>query len=172
MTTHAQVVAGTIVPKSPARSPARISRILVGVDFSHVSECALRRGVDLAEQLGASLVVCHVLPLDAPIYDLPLGMAAPTMSPEEATDIACRATEELVSRYASDNMELTSVVRRGDAATEIAAAARDANADLVIVGTRARTGVARILLGDVAELVVRSTNLPVMLLHDPLDDAS
>jgi nucleotide-binding universal stress UspA family protein len=66
---------------------------------------------------------------------------------------------------------MTSVLRQGDTATEIASAARDVHADLVVVGTQARTGVSRILLGDLAQAVVRSTNLPVMLLHDPPDEA-
>ena len=99
-------------------------------------------------------------------------MVPATVDLREAADAAARAAGELIARYSTDRVKMTSVLRQGDAAAEIAAAARDANADLIVVGTQARTGVARVLLGDVAQTVVRSTNLPVMLLHDPLDSVS
>ena len=168
----APVPVANVVPK-PARASARIARILVGIDFSDVSERALRRALDVAEQMSASVIVCHVLPIPAPMAETAaLGLIPASLDMSESAAIAEKATLDLVARHEYGPVELTSVIRRGDAATEIAAAAREMNADLIVVGTQARTGVARILLGDVAQTVVRATNLPVMLLHDPLDDAS
>jgi nucleotide-binding universal stress UspA family protein len=173
MTTASDLGPIDVASKQPARESGRIARILVGVDFSDVSERALGRALDVAEQLGASVIVCHVVPIPLPMVETAaLGLIPANLDMRESAAIAEKATLDLVARHDNGPVELTSVIRQGDAATEIAAAAREMNADLIVVGTQARTGVARILLGDVAQTVVRSTNLPVMLLHDPLDDAS
>jgi nucleotide-binding universal stress UspA family protein len=59
------------------------------------------------------------------------------------------------------------VLRHGTPWTEIATVAREAKADLVVMGTHGRRGVARMLLGSVAERVVRTAPCPVLTVHGP-----
>jgi nucleotide-binding universal stress UspA family protein len=160
------------VASAPKTYRTGISRIIVGVDFSPVSERALSRAVDIAEQLGATIVACHVIPIPIPTLETAaLGMVPTGLDLRQDPDRARKSIDDLMARFAHRPVEMSAVLRQGDAATEIAVAAREVHADLIVVGTQARTGVSRILLGDLAQAVVRSTNLPVMLLHDPLDEA-
>jgi nucleotide-binding universal stress UspA family protein len=62
------------------------------------------------------------------------------------------------------------VLRRGAAWSEINAAVKDTGADLVVMGTHGRRGVARALLGSVAEKVVRSASCPVLTVHGAADE--
>ena len=67
-------------------------------------------------------------------------------------------------------MRVKTVVRRGDPVNEILGAARDERADLIAMATHGRTGPARVLLGSVAESVLRHSDVPVFLLRQTEKD--
>jgi nucleotide-binding universal stress UspA family protein len=86
---------------------------------------------------------------------------------EETRGAANQRLQELVGRLrASDpSLDVGARFRDGDAGKEILAAAAEAGADLIVLGTHGETGVWRLLLGSVAEYVVRHSPVPVLSVH-------
>ncbi len=141
-----------------------LTRILVPTDFSETADAALAYGKDLAERLGASLHLVHV-------FSDPhtLAMYAPDVyapMPLDYCDKAlCDAREELARRLDSDEARRwhgTTAVVAGLTAKEIVRYASDHAIDLIVMGTHGRRGVAHLLLGSVAEHVVRIAQCPVL----------
>jgi nucleotide-binding universal stress UspA family protein len=140
-----------------------IQRILVAHDFSETAERALDLGLDLAEKLGASVLVMHAY--EVPTYGLPEG---PAMTAEMVGQIgaaARKALDGILSRARRPGVSVEGVLRHGPAWSEIDAVAEEMKADLVVVGTHGRRGLARALLGSVAEKVVRTAPCPVVTVH-------
>ncbi len=137
--------------------------ILVAVDFSDSSEAALEYAVGLAKPLGARVVVVHCYEL--PVYGFPDG--ALVASVEVATRImngAQAGLEGMVKRY-TDEVRIETVLRQGVAWEEVKAVAEETGADLVVIGTHGRRGIARALLGSVAEKILRTSTVPVLTIH-------
>jgi nucleotide-binding universal stress UspA family protein len=144
-------------PHSPIR------RILVPHDFGDTAERALTFALDLAAKLGAHVTVMHAY--EVPAYAFPEG---PVLSAEMAGNLerAARvALENVASRAGRGGVELDVVLRQGVAWSEIIALAKESGADLVVMGTHGRRGIARMLLGSVAEKVVRTAPCPVLTVH-------
>jgi nucleotide-binding universal stress UspA family protein len=138
-----------------------IKNILVPVDFGPACEDALNRATDLASAFGASITVLHV-------YELALfgpAAPAPTAAAPGLEQIARDSLRDLMSRHRVPGVDLAGVVREGEAWLEILAEARVGHADLIVMGTHGRTGIARALLGSVAERVVRHADVPVLTVH-------
>lgn len=141
-------------------------KILVATDFSAAAEAALDYALGLAAALGATVYVVHA-------YQLPLGLVAfPPGVPVPSADIASRivdsAHEDLaacVAKRKGTNVELVPMLEHADPREAVLIAAKKVSADLVIMGTHGRRGIARALIGSVAEAVVRASPVPVMTLH-------
>jgi len=135
--------------------------ILVPVDFSDTSERALDYAVDLAKQLGASVVVMHAYEL--PVYGFPDGAFVATV--EMATRIMNGAQAGLqaeVDKHKASGVEMKTVLRQGIPVDEVHSVADEVKADLIVVGTHGRRGLARALLGSIAENVIRTSTRPVL----------
>jgi nucleotide-binding universal stress UspA family protein len=131
--------------------------ILVPVDFEPASMKALNLAKDLAGKMGAEVVLLHVYQL--PVYTYP-GLE-PTLLPgfhAEVSAAAARALEQLSARTGG----LRALLREGDPASEILAAAGELKATLIVMGTHGRTGIAHLFLGSVAERVIRKSTVPVL----------
>lgn len=139
------------------------SVILVAIDFSETSLRALRVARDIAKaRPGAELHLAHVLaPLRGP---LGLGQASTeSLEAMAAIDKASLELDALCEEAEPDaSARVLGHVRIGEAAREIVQLASDIAADLVIVGTHGRTGIERVLIGSVAEEVVRRAPSPVL----------
>jgi len=138
--------------------------ILVPVDFSDTSERALDYAVDLAKQLGAKVVVMHAYEL--PVYGFPDGAFVATV--EMATRIMNGAQAGLqaeVDKRKGSGVEIKTVLRQGIPVDEVHSVADEVNADLIVVGTHGRRGLARALLGSVAENVIRTSMRPVLAIR-------
>jgi universal stress protein A len=149
-----------------AAAPAELSRqICCAIDFSEVSRVALRQAAELARALGANLDLVHV-PARAP--------GAPEMLAFGAPGVDARAEEELrreLSAWEAEAARLVgaavvTAVRPGDAADEVLRYATERGAGLVVVGTHGRSGVKRLVLGSVAERVVREARVPVLVARE------
>jgi nucleotide-binding universal stress UspA family protein len=134
-----------------------IERILVPHDFSETSAEAVVYGVALARQFGAALHVLHVgeqvrFEMD---MEFPLGLDGMTDAMRERLHRILPAAEQaaLAPQF---------VVRTGQPAAEIVAYATDAGMDLIVMGTHGRGFVGQVLMGSVAESVVRSAPCPVL----------
>ncbi len=140
-----------------------IERILVPHDFSDTAEYALRYALTLAEKFGARVTVLHTY--EIPAYSYPEAFVTSVESTVQIEGAARKALEAVFARAHRPDVAMDMVLRRGTAWTEIGAVAREMNADLIAMGTHGRRGVARALLGSVAEKVVRTAPCPVLTVH-------
>ena len=140
----------------------RVTKVLCAVDFSEPAREALHFAADLARQYEAELTLIHIYAV--PGYAFPEGVmvAGPEVMNELLQEID-RSLEswkkEAVSRGASDPK---TIAIQGSAAQEIIRFAEDQGIDLIVVGTHGRGGLAHVLLGSVAEKVVRKAPCPVL----------
>lgn len=136
-----------------------IRRVLCPVDFSPHSENALDFALDLAKRLGADVHLVHVFQL--PVYALPDGamMAGPEFTTKVTTELQ-KALTELARRKEGARIETHLV--EGIPYREVVRMTDELGADLVVMGTHGRTGIRHLLLGSVAERVVRSSKVPVI----------
>lgn len=131
-----------------------IRHVLVATDCSAASTYAMRMAADLASRLGAKLSVVYVIPPSPYPYPIPAS--------EEMREYGRDMLEGAIQSLGS---EASAILRDGDPAAEIVAAAGEVNADLLVIGSRGRRGAARALLGSVAEKVVRLSPVPVLTAH-------
>lgn len=138
-----------------------IRRILAPVDFSDPSRAAARYAADLAKSLGGTLELLHVLDVvDYTIFD------GAGYAPIPANNEIDKKIEEKLQEEAKAIGDGGPVVEhrmvRGLAYEAIVEAAKNSEADLVVIGTHGRTGFKHLLLGSVAEKVVRLCPVPVL----------
>lgn len=140
-----------------------INTILSPVDFSGTSEYALQYAVDLASQLNAEVKVIHVYQF--PAFTVPESEFVAPLDSDFEADYPARLQEQvdnLVERYVSSGVKVTGGLAEGVPYSEIVRAAKELSADLIVLGTHGRTGLAHLLLGSVAERVVRLSPIPVL----------
>lgn len=141
--------------------PPQIKTILVPVDFSSGSDAAVEWAQALGSAFGARLVLLHILDTSAnALIGGPGGVLAPPPPAalfEEMREEARSAMAALAQRVP----DATPVIREGAPRQGILSAAADLNADLIVMGTHGRSGLAHLLFGSVAEHVVRHASVPV-----------
>ena len=135
-----------------------VERIVVPVDFSELSEGALRYAQALARIYEVPLRVLHVV--DSPRRPYVYELQADQMASREAQVRAERALEEWMEEP-DEGLQITSSVHRGEAAETIIDIASKPS-DLVVMATRGRSGLRRTMIGSVTEEVIRRANGPVV----------
>lgn len=148
-----------------------LQRILVPVDFSGCSISALRYAVRFAVRFGATVEILHVYRPPNDFFP-PIPITEPDGSRRTAFEFAREEAEkelgDLVQReVASRGVEVVPMVACGDPTQEILLRAGTGRYDLVIMGTRGRSGISHWLLGSVAESVVRRSSCPVLTIRPP-----
>jgi nucleotide-binding universal stress UspA family protein len=145
-----------------------LNRILVPVDFTETSERALDYAVELARAFRAEMIVMHAYQI--PVYGFPDGayIAAAELAAQMSSAAQGRLDAIIESRKVS-GIPMSSVLRDGVAWEEINAVAAETKVDLIVIGTHGRRGLARALLGSVAENVIRTATVPVLVIHGPRD---
>jgi nucleotide-binding universal stress UspA family protein len=142
----------------------RIERIVVGTDFSDIAERAVDQAVDLAAQVGGRVTLVHAYEL--PMYSFPDGVVV--SSSDAAQQVMTVATQRLaasVEQRKERGVSIESVLRMGPPWDELNSVAAEEVADLIVVGTHGRRGFSRILLGSVAERLVKTAVRPVLVVH-------
>jgi universal stress protein A len=145
-----------------------IRTILVPTDFSRHSEAALRYACGLAQRLGATLHLLHVLTEVMPVGPDP--MLAPVLPPEyyrESEAASAEALARLIDPTWPKPVAVESSVRWGSAVDVIVDHAATHEVDLIVIATHGRTGLSHVLLGSVAEHIVREAPCPVLTVRDP-----
>ena len=142
-------------------------RILVPHDFSPQATVALKAAARLARERGGTLTVLHVV---VPFYvpaDVPFGFAADAMpSPAAFVPEQHKRLESLVQKALGKGAPRVAYrVDIGDASQCILDAAR--RADSIVMSTSGRSGLSHLLIGSVAEKVVRHANVPVLTIRVP-----
>jgi nucleotide-binding universal stress UspA family protein len=136
-------------------------RILVPFDFSDPATRALRVGADLALQYGGRILVLHALAAFSPMEEFAIGQAAVWTPPTELLDRTQHQLELAVQRALRQARPVTECrVVLGDPFEAIIQAA--SKADLIVMGTQGRTGLEHLVIGSVAEKVVRHAPVPVL----------
>jgi nucleotide-binding universal stress UspA family protein len=132
-----------------------IHRILCPVDFSPASAKALGIAIEYARAFKAEVHAIHVYQLSA--------YASP--SSDLARDLEGQVRAELdkfIAGFTSHGVPIKTGLRMGVPYVEIVESARDAGAELIVMGTTGKTGIQHLLLGSVAERVVRTAEVPVL----------
>jgi len=158
-------------PRS-VRSPSRT--ILVGSDFSEEADRALSWAVDLAERMGAAIEVAHVNAAGAVVLPPPIDVLPVALTSDSGEAAATAPLAARVESVAQRGIPVSSWMCAGDPAIALKERADEVGASLVVVGSRGASGLAHVLLGSVAERVIRHATRPVLVVprmaaarHDP-----
>lgn len=151
-----------------------IRSILAPTDFSHHAGAALRYAVGLAERLGATLHLIHVLPdvvptapdLVAGVPDLMVAPALPADYYAETEAESLEALGRVLDPSWGDVPSVETAVRRGDPVSALVEYATEQGVDLIVVSTHGRWGIGHMLLGSVAERIIREAPCPVLTIRD------
>ena len=145
-----------------------LKNILVCTDFSPAAEVALEYGRNMARTFGASMRVLHVVEKMATRYYVDVGYIALPDLQKELEDGARRRLAAIVTDDDRRTLHAESaLVTSSSPARAIVEFANAEAIDLIVVGTHGRSGVSRVLLGSIAERVVRTAPCPVLTVHDP-----
>lgn len=140
-----------------------IRTILLATDFSDASEAALGYARTIAATFGASLHVLHVLEdLAAHAWTTEVYVAALPGVHEEMERQARERLDALLTPEERQRQDVTLALRSGSPFVEVVRYAREAGADMIVLGTHGRGAIAHMLLGSVAERVVRKAHCPVL----------
>ena len=146
--------------------PLRV--ILHPTDFSDRSQCAFELACRLARDSGAELIVVHVV---QPPPFVTHGEMAKAL--QQAEGYRRELQERLGGlRRANPDVSMECRLADGDPMAEILRAAEESNCDLIVLGTHGRTGFRRLLLGSVAEQVLRRAPCPVLSVNVPFQDVA
>lgn len=153
-----------LVAKKPLSLEAKI--FLVPTDFSSCARKAAEEALMLAKSFSGRVTFFHVLDLYSSYtiaYAHELGVSVPTPppSPEELEP----EWEAFLSGLDLEKVDWEKCAEEGPAATAIVRKAKEAQADMIVIGTHGRSGLPHMLLGSVAEKVVRTTPCPVLTIR-------
>ena len=131
--------------------------ILVPVDGSETSQRAVETARGLAETTGATVHILSVVD----VTGAPMSFGTETVSTlEEAAE---RIVDQAASAFADTDLHLVAAVRRGTPWRVVLNYCTDEGIDLVVLGQHGRTGLERLLLGSVTDRVLRSAEIPVLV---------
>lgn len=136
--------------------------ILVPTDFSDHAAYALAYAFALADKLGATVHLVNAI--GAALPELTVTLTRPMFDSMRAQSL--EGMKELIARRPAGVRIGELIVKDGDARDAIIEAAHDVAADLIVMGTHGRRGLRRVLLGSVAETMVRRAPCPVLTVHD------
>lgn len=142
----------------------RIQRILVPVDFSDHSATAMEMAVDWAKQFGAKIRLLHCYEI-RPIWVTTYEMPVPEDYQVEIRKAASRQLQAWLEKVKAEGIEADATLSPCFAKVAIADIAERDRSDLIIMGTRGRTGLKHIVLGSVAERTLRTAPCPVCIVR-------
>jgi nucleotide-binding universal stress UspA family protein len=136
-----------------------MKRILVPTDFSETSDAALKYGIGLAQAFSARLYLLHV-PKSGVNFEADFPMVQFETAPQERL-------ETLVSEQEARELRPEYALRIGAPSDQIVRYAGDRDIDLIVMGTHGRSGMPHMVLGSVAEKVLRAAPCPVLTVRPP-----
>lgn len=137
-----------------------LSTILCPIDFSEATEPLVAYAAALAAGTGAELRILHILE------------PQPTLNGPSDLDLAQQLAHYHVAASQAGATVSTAIVPGADAAAEIVAEATRQSADMIVIGAHGRTGLKRFLMGNTAEVVVRTAPCVTLLVKSPPAPAS
>ena len=140
-----------------------LKTILHPTDFSPNSIYAMDLARALARDYGATLVLLHVRTIPSVAYG---DFGTVPLEPAETVEAVKGRLRQLLPTDYSGPVDFH--VRDGNPAAEILSLAQESHCDLIVIGTHGRTGVGRLLMGSVAEQLVRKAPCPVLTVKQPM----
>lgn len=138
-------------------------RILITTDGSKGAEAAANHAIDIADQYDAELHTLYVIDIGV---DTSLSSVSDLMSQLESSgkleEIGKKAVEDTQDKVEKKDIDSKTAIERGVPHKQINSYADDNDIDMIVIGTHGRTGLDRMLLGSVAEKIVRSSDIPVL----------
>lgn len=151
----------------------KISKVLIGIDDSKYAENAAAYGFDIARKFNASIGIVNIIePMIVPEttggVDPLMGsvMNSASLQDMEIMDIQKNQSENIVERAIKQfggDLPVTHFTQYGSTAEGIIDCGKEFGADLIVIGTHERSGLDRLLMGSVAEHVVRHADVPVLV---------
>ena len=145
-------------------------RILVPTDFSNFADNALRQAVDIAKQYHAKIFLLHVIGdhIRQCIEDYCLSDAVVKEIEQDSMMASLDNLKKEINRLPDDSsdVEISGYVKRGVPSEEVLQEQEEKDIDLIVMASHGRTGISRILIGSVAEKVMRGAKCPVMLVRN------
>jgi universal stress protein A len=143
----------------------KIKRILCPTDFSAIAEKAVEYAVFLASSHNAELQLLHVVDHLHGFDNYLILSMTPREISERMEQHANKDLSEVVNQI-KETVKTEKAVRHGKASVQIIKMAREVKADLIVMGSHGRTGVSHVIIGSVAEAVVRHAYCPVLVVRD------
>jgi nucleotide-binding universal stress UspA family protein len=163
-----EVIPLDVLLRQPTPLSAAEPVILMTLDGTKESEVIIKPTIELVKKLGAQL---HVICVLLPPMPVEMGSVGTGFAYEHEVDKAQAAIETYLQNMEKQiaDMGVTCVTstRVADPATEIVAYANDIGATLIAMATHARSGLGQMVMGSVADEVMRQSHLPVMMMHMP-----
>lgn len=147
-----------------------IKTILVPTDFSACADEALARATQLAKLVHADIHLLHAYELPTTVFMVEAPLSLPQEFYDRLRDGARKIVDERIARLAAEGVKATGWVVCDSPTRAILDAAAKTRADLIVMGTQGRTGMKHVLLGSVAERVVRLADCPVMTVKSAHDE--
>jgi nucleotide-binding universal stress UspA family protein len=138
-------------------------RILVPTDFSESADDALNVAVEISKKYGATITLMHAY--EVPLYTYPGVPAVPADYWTPIRNAATHRLEAAVAELVKRSPEAKGMVSQGAPWEQILQAAEETKADLIVMGTHGRRGLKLMVLGSVAEKVVRMSPVPVLTIR-------
>lgn len=145
-----------------------LSKILTPVDLTEASPESLHQAVALAKGVGAELIILHADELPLVHGELPY---LPQYVYDDQAVERRRKLDALVREAASGGAHARGLLVRGPAVERITSVAEAEQVDMIVMGTHGRRGMQHLLLGSVAEHVVRTARVPVMTVRGTCGEA-
>jgi len=130
------------------------------VDSSEFSMKAAKKGIKLAHQIGATVALLFVVDTSKAVGNIDAGIL-----PEQALIVLKKEAEQTLDELALmyDGGDILKFMPEGHPTKDILKTAEIWGADLLVIGTHGRTGLMHLLVGSVAEYIVRHSKIPVMV---------
>ena len=141
---------------------SQFKHLLVAIDFSEPSIKALDTALELAVRLGAKLTIVHTVLKYAEALSMEGGAGYDVVLFEKESHSAREEIEKLLLNKNPEGVEINIVIEAGRAQDQINYIADKTKADMLILGTHGRKGVNKLILGSVAEEVLRDSHLPFL----------
>lgn len=141
-------------------------RIVAPTDFSEFAEEAWGLAQRVAQTLGSVLVLAHVF-VEPPVYGDPVAVPVSWTVVMEAEQWVANELDRWAEQARKRGITARTVMRTGSAAPQIVDLVTEVRADVIVMGTHGRGGMSRVLLGSVADRVIRTAPCPVLTVRKP-----
>ena len=150
-----------------------MKKVLIALDYNPTAQKIAEKGYTLAKSMNAQTTLLHVISdaayYSSDIYSPLMGFdsftdfkSIETASPEELREAALDYLDKSKQHLNDNNIQ--TVVKEGDFGERIIETAAEINADIIVMGTHSRRGLEKILVGSVAEKVLRHSKIPLFII--------